>query len=295
MKRIVCAAMVIIVAVLCGASAAQTMYEIDELGIELSLPSYVFATGRDVPPGFRLLDTFGVTESELEKSYADANIYFNALWFENNGEVSEILIQKEEDSASFGIFDLSEASDAVLHRMQNIFWNYDNSADAIAGARYYDVQTRKCDQATFVTAKCNVNTDSRFENRMQCVTIFNGQRVTVTLIEHYAIAEGEDRTALSQTISAENEDLLLQTVDSMRWTDVKIKFLEQYKKQLIFIGIGVVSMTVLFVSLKIRGRKAKLAAAAAAFCDKQDDKEKSHQSREKNDETDDSELDKQQQ
>lgn len=208
---------------------------VDALGMNIFLPSQAYITGRNVYPGFELLEVYGMSEAELEANFKSRNIYYNAMWYDSDADVTEVVISMTEDDTSRAIFNLSGASEEVLHQIEEKYMSYSDSSSAVAGARYSDVSRVSHEQALFFRAAGMVSNRSGRSNHLQYMTIVNGMRIEITLIEHFGISAeltGEEPTEVSPS----HEAAMNTIIRSVEFDRIKSNFWQK-NRGLVFYGL----------------------------------------------------------
>ena len=79
-------------------SAASNTYKMDELGLEVSFPSYFTVITEDISSSDPIFDRLGTTKSALISKFKSGNIYMNAI--PNNSSTEEIVV-----TMTNGVFD----------------------------------------------------------------------------------------------------------------------------------------------------------------------------------------------
>lgn len=205
-------------------TAVQQTFEIKELGITLDVLDSAACTGRDVPQNFELLGNYGMTEGELEAAYRRNDIYFNAVW-KSDEITTELVVYMEEDDGTWALFDMNLLSDEELALRVDEFENYDALSSAEDGVDYYDCSVFRHRQAVFIRAYCKVDNEFTRENRLEYTTVINGKRYIFLLIEHPVSKD----VIIDDRISADNESMMKEIIDSVEWSEIKNAMWERYK------------------------------------------------------------------
>jgi len=212
-----------------------TVHTISQLGLTIALPSEAYVSGRDVSEDFELLSIFQMSEGQLEANYKDRNIYYNAVWYDNFADVTEIVVKMTADDLSDRIFNLRYATQEQLDEIENLYMNYEVNVNAVVGARYYDVSIIEHEQALFFRACGTVKNRSGRSNHLQYMTIVNGCRIEITLIEHFGINDeltGEE----PEMIAEEHSQLMQEVIKSAKWERIRSNFLRQ-NRGAVFYGL----------------------------------------------------------
>ncbi|MBE6754727.1 MAG: hypothetical protein E7559_10345 [Ruminococcaceae bacterium] len=231
-----------------------TEYRVRELEMTINLPAEAYATGRKVDPAFPLLETYGMTAEQLEKNYKDRDIYYNAVWYDNDAEVTEIVVTMTENHDTRSMYDLNIAEQHQIDWIEELYLNYDSESQS--GARYYDVSNVNCGGANFFRAKGTVDAEKR-RNVLEYMTIVNGRKIEVTMIEYLSESDGEEQR---MTVSPEHELLMDTVMQSVEFDEIKSVFMARYGglvRASVFTGILAIAMLVTFAVNKFLTQKAK--------------------------------------
>ncbi len=199
---------------------------VDALGMELLLPSKAYITGRDVWAGFELLELYGMSEAQLEANYKSRNIYYNAVWYDSDADVTEVVITMTEDETSRRIFSLAAASEEELAKISELYKSYGDTHQPVAGARYFDVSTQQVGEVLFFRAMGTVDNRSSRSNHLQYMTVVNGMRIEITLIEHFGI-DSELTGEEPEEVSGLHEKMMDSIIGSVRFDRVRSGWLQQ--------------------------------------------------------------------
>lgn len=240
-----------------GSDAAAQHY-IESAGMTFQLPAYIPATGQHVSQDFSPLKGSGIDAQELEAHYKANNVLFNAVWTDSTQ--NEITVTMTSDGFSYALFHLTRATDEELERIKASFADYGSDLSDKPGASFSSIELYEHPQALFVRASCNVNTSASFENRVVYMTIINGKRITVTLIEAYPSGEGTDTALYPKQISAASEQILTDMLDSLQFDRVQNAFLFRYRFVIGFAVIALLAAGVLWIMLQQRNSRLQTQA-----------------------------------
>lgn len=212
-------------------------YRIDELGITLDIPSNAYCTGRDVPSDFPLLESYGMTEGQLESAYKRNGIYFNAVWPVASDVTTELVVYVEDNNDTWQIYDMSRLSEDELRLKLDEYENYSSAQDAVDGVEYYDCSVYRANRAVYIKSYCAVEGIDGRENRLEYTTVINGKKVIFMLIEH----PDSDLAVFRESVSEANAEMMSKIVSSVKWDEIKNAVWEKYK--------GFIPMAILVVCL----------------------------------------------
>ena len=177
--------------------AATSVYEIDELGVSLSIPDNYSVITRETPASDPIFDTIGVSKSELISQFESTNIYLNAIpsYF---GE--EIVVTMTPNSIS----DFNNLSDTLLSSMasgiEDEYKSYNISV--------LDHETYNHRQAKFI--KVHYKDTSQSAYGMQYYTVLDYKAMNFTLRSY----DGD--------ITSSQEKVIQSIVDSIAFDNAPI-------------------------------------------------------------------------
>ncbi len=212
-----------------------TTHSIALLGLNIDLPADAYITDRNVPNDFELLEIYDISAAQLEANYMKRDIYYNAVWYDADADVTEIVVRMIKDKASAEIFDMNCASEEQLAEIEKLYGNYEINIDAVVGAHYNDVTLCEHEQALFFRAEGMVKNRSGRSNHLQYMTIINGCRIEITLIEHFGI-ENELSGDEPEKVSEKHEETMEHIIGSVRWEKVRNGFWHN-NRGIIFYGL----------------------------------------------------------
>ncbi len=150
------------------AMAAETVYDIREMELEIAFPDNYSVITRDIPADEQILETYGLTADALNATFIQSNIYANALSAAENDEIVVIMTDIE-------MMDFSSANETILNSLANgLVKEYTNVGVKVVSNDIYHHS-----EAAFIVV--------RFENKLQEVhglqyyTVRNGKAMNFTL------------------------------------------------------------------------------------------------------------------
>jgi len=236
-----------------------TDYYIEKLGLTIRLPSDAYITGRTVSPDYEPLEMFGMTASELEVQLKKGNIYCTALWFPEENDMTEIIVTMTQDDDSRAIFQLMDYDEFYLDSLAGSYAGYSEHGLNV-NAAYNDASVVRTEQAAFIKANGVIVSGEAAEFHLHFMTVVNGQRIEITLVEHFF----SDSAERPLSVRAENECLMNEIINSLAFDRIEN---ETVAKNSSFVaGLIVISilsaclMAAYFIS-KYRAAKAITEAA----------------------------------
>lgn len=231
-------------------------FTVEALDLSIDLPAQAYITGRNVSRDFELLDVYGMSAAELEASYKMRNIYANAVWYDSDADATEIIIKMTRDETSEEIFDLSSAHEEQLERIRSLYLDYENGSSAITGAYYSDVTMIENEQALFFCAEGVVDNRSGRSNHLQYMTIINGCRIEITLIEHFGV-DSELTGDEPQEVSRTHKEIMERVIRSVRWDKVRSKFWHQNRGTVFYASIALIGLIAIITVLLLPENRRK--------------------------------------
>lgn len=235
-------------------------YRIDRLGITLLLPESAYITDRSVSSDYEPLDQFGMTAQELEVQYKKGNIYCNAIWYPESTDMTEIIVAMTEDDDSRAIFRLSDYDQLYLNALADSYAAFTQQGQSVT-AMYTEATLTQTGQATFVRARGVRRSEDAAENHLHYMTVENGQRIEITLIEHYS-----DPERGTSFVLRENELMMDEIIDSLRFDELKNEFAAKNGTFMtgLYIVLSLSALLIIsYIVSKIRVSRAERAAEAA--------------------------------
>lgn len=231
-------------------------FTVEALDLSIDLPAQAYITGRNVSRDFELLDVYGMSAAELEASYKMRNIYANAVWYDSDADATEIIIKMTRDETSEEIFDLSSAHEEQLERIRSLYLDYENGSSAVTGAYYSDVTMIEHEQALFFCAEGVVDNRSGRSNHLQYMTIINGCRIEITLIEHFGV-DSELTGDEPQEVSRTHKEIMERVIRSVRWDKVRSKFWHQNRGTVFYASIALIGLIAIITVLLLPENRRK--------------------------------------
>lgn len=250
----------------------QSEYElnghyIEKLRMTIPLPADAYVTGRTVSPGYEPLELFGISAPELEVELKKGNIYCTALWFPEENDMTEIIVTMTEDSKSEAIFQLRDYDDYYLNSLAQSYASYSEQGLSV-NAMYSDAVVFRTDQAVYIKAHGVMLSDEAAENHLHYMSVVNGQRVEITLVEHYSVSEDGERPL---AVSAANELMMDDIIRQISYDSIDNEFVSKNRAFLSGVAVvGVLSagLVAAYYISKYRLKKALEARDAASGADK---------------------------
>ena len=243
-------------------------YRIEELGITLDIPSDAYCTGRDVPSDFPLLESYGMTEGQLESAYKRNGIYFNAVWPMKSGITTELVVYVEDNNDTWQIYDMSRLSEDELRLKLDEYENYSSALDAVDGVEYYDCSVYRANRAVYIKSYCAVEGIDGRENRLEYTTVINGKKVIFMLIEH----PDSDLAVFGESVSEANAEMMSKIVSSVKWDEIKNAVWEKYKGfiPMAILVICLIASVIIIIVIDRKKKKAKSMLPEAEAADSEE-------------------------
>lgn len=228
---------------------------VKQLGITVDLPENAYITDSTVEKDFILLEKYDISAAQLEANYKKSGIYYNAVWYDDDADATEIVITKRTDEVSEGLFNLKNAGEYDLGRIKEMYLSYGENA-AISGAEYFDVSTVSNEQALFLRSLGKVDNAEERSNHLQYMTIVNGERIEITLIEHFGI-DSELTGDEPAEVSEAHAEIMERVINSLKWDNIRSGFLRRYSRIVIFAAVAIVGAAAIAISTITERRKLK--------------------------------------
>jgi|GEM_PF-2057893 len=226
---------------------------IDRLGMTIALPQDAYVTDRTVERDFAPLEMFGLTADELELQYKKGNIYCNALWFPEDTDMTEILVTMTEDDDSRAIFRLSDYDMTYLQALADSYASFAQQGQSVS-AMYSNASVVLTEQAAFIRAHGAMASRDVAENHLHYMTVVNGRRIEITLIEHYY--DKADPSELMR-VSAQNERLMERIISELRFDTVENEFIAKNRGFLTASGVIIAVCVLLLAAYYISNYRAR--------------------------------------
>lgn len=231
---------------------------IEKAGMTISMPSEAFVTDRTVERDFAPLERFGMSADQLELQYKKGNIYCNAIWFPGDTEMTEIIVTISEDEDSRTIFHLGDFDELYLQTLADSYASFVQQGQSVS-AIYTSASVVRNGQAAFIKAHGAMASDDAAENHLQYMTIVNGRRIGITLIEHCHAGPYTGNLR----VSPENEQLMDSIIAGLSFDSVENEFVAKNKGYLTVSGIIIALCSALLVVYYLNGRAAARKGAQA--------------------------------
>lgn len=173
-------------------SAASTTYILDQLGLEVTIPSGYYVITRDTPENDPVFSTFGVTKAALMSQFESSGIYLNAVPAHSNEEIVVTMVSSPLDN-------FSTFSDASLETIASFL--PDQFADY--GIYISEYEIFQHDQAKFI--KVYFTDQGRTVHGLQYYTVYDGMAINFTMRSY------------SGSLSSQQEKTILEVVDSIKF------------------------------------------------------------------------------
>jgi len=242
-------------------SGETSDYYIEKLGLTLQLPAEAHVTDRTVDSDYPPLEHFGMSAQQLEVQYKKADIHCNAIWFPEDTDMTEIIVAMTEDDDSRAIFNLRDYDRLYQQALADSYSRFSQQGMEVS-AQYTDASLVDTEQAVFVRAHGRKRSQDSEERHLHYMTVVNGQRIEITLVEHGA-AEGDG----VRTVSAENQELMDEIIRTMRFDKLKNEFVAKNSRFMTGAYVVLSLSALLIISYivgKVRATMAQKKAAAEA-------------------------------
>lgn len=225
---------------------------VKKAAMTISYPDFAYVTGRTVESDFEPLEVFGMSADDLELQYKKGSIYSNAIWFPEDTRMTEILVTVTEDEDSRTIFQLGKLDPLYVQALADSYASFAQQGQEVS-AIYSSASVVRHDSTAFIKAHGAMASDSAGENHLHYMTIVNGRRIGITLVEHLA-ADGPYSGSLR--VSAENEQLMDSIIADLRFDTIENAFVAKNRGFLVTSGIIIALCTALLVSYYISDYRA---------------------------------------
>lgn len=240
---------------------------VNQLGITVDMPENAYITDRTVDNDFILLEKYDITAAQLEANYKKSGIYYNAVWYDGDADATEIVITKRTDELSESLFNLKNAGSYDLGRIKEKYLSYGENS-AVSGAEYFDVSTVSNNQAIFLRSFGKVDNAEERSNHLQYMTIVNGDRIEITLIEHFGIDSdltGEE----PEKVSDAHAEMMENIIDSLEWDNIRSGFLKRFNGITLFSIIALVGAAAIAASMISDHIKQKKKKNEESLCNEE--------------------------
>jgi hypothetical protein len=209
------------------AFAVNNTYEIDEIGMSISIPDDMLTITRDSKKTDTYFSTFGLDYTETMSNLTEGNIYLQAMK-EDGSLTITVTMAETEDSKEFGNYnDLSEAE------INSITSGY------LKDKTYKSCAVAKYNGNTYMNLIVNTKSGNKTVQAQQSSTVVGGKLYTVSM---YASA--------GKKLTDDNKTLMGTILSSVSITESN--FFTDNMETIIFVGIiaiAGIAMIVLFIVL----------------------------------------------
>ncbi|MBQ9994087.1 MAG: hypothetical protein IJP17_05185 [Clostridia bacterium] len=257
LRRVLCAILLLVV-MLTAAAQEYTEHYISELGMSISLPSWAHTTGRKVQRDFEPLSMYGISAAQLEANYKARGIYYNAVWDDGNADMTEIVVSMISDDDTRDLFDLNTASEYQLAMLREQYLSYASASDS--AARYTSVEDIHTEQALYLRAEGFLDREKTQDNHLQYMTVINGEKICITLIEHYGLKSDMPEN-IAYKVSDANADIMEQVISSIEYDKVKKRGAISFSTSPFYTAVSVICVITLLclAAYEIINRRARTA------------------------------------
>ncbi len=204
MKRILSAIITVLfcVAIPLSAYCSDVVYEIPELFMAVTLPDSLTIFTRDVQEDNPGLSQFGFNADSLNETYAQQNIFLDAIEDDLAYEITISMVNNENVDPAFDLNYIDEKDDFITYIENNLKGQ---------GATIHNSSMYQHKQALFAVFDCTSTLHGAdVQNRIYC-TIFNAQFISISL------------NSFSGDFS-EQTSLLTQIIDSITFSGKSASF-----------------------------------------------------------------------
>jgi len=226
---------------------------VEKTGMTIQLPADAYVTGRSVSPDYEPLKQLGMTASQLEVEFRKGDIYCAAVWFPESTDMTEILVTVKEDDDSRAIFHLADYDQLYLTALADSYAAFSQQGLSVS-ARYTSAEVKRCGQAVYIKAHGVMDAQEASENHLHYMTVINGMRVEITLVEHYS---QQGIPAQTQRVTADNEQMMDTIIESLRYDKLENEFMAKNKDFVVYAVLIVaasIGLIVAYIVSKVRAQ-----------------------------------------
>ena len=150
-----------------------------------------------------------------------------------------------------GLYHLEGADEERIEWIKQLYLNY--SDEEHNGARFYEVSMVECGEIPFFRAKGTVDAGKR-RNIIEYMTILNGQKIEITMIEYLSEAASADED-VRMTVSQGHEMLMDEVMQTVRFDRIKNQFVAQNSGLIRIVVLSVISGVLVLIILLDYKRK----------------------------------------
>ena len=235
MKRIIAVVLTIIVLLAMpfnlSVFAASNTYDLDELGLQVTIPNGYSVITRDTPASAPIFNELGTTKSELISHFKSSSIYLNAVSDTYN---EEVVVTMTENSIS----NFTSLSDTVLNTVASTIVNeYKNYGLNVSKYDIYQHSQAKFMRLYFTDTGNTVH-------GLQYYTIYDGKAMNFTMRSYEGSLSSRQETAIKTIVDSIKYDVAPlvndpgEDTDSFVYTDtdsgVKFTVPENWKQKPFF-------------------------------------------------------------
>ena len=211
--------------------AASNTYDLDELGLQVTIPNGYSVITRDTPASAPIFNELGTTKSELISHFKSSSIYLNAVSDTYN---EEVVVTMTENSIS----NFTSLSDTVLNTVASTIVNeYKNYGLNVSKYDIYQHSQAKFMRLYFTDTGNTVH-------GLQYYTIYDGKAMNFTMRSYEGSLSSRQETAIKTIVDSIKYDVAPlvndpgEDTDSFVYTDtdsgVKFTVPENWKQKPFF-------------------------------------------------------------
>lgn len=148
--------------------AASNKYSLDDLGLEVTIPSGYSVITRDTPASAQIFDELGTTKLEVIEKFENGDIYLNAI---SNKYNEEIVVTMQENSITNFCLLSDIALETIASSLKSEYINY--------GVEITNHEIYQHSQAKFI--KIDFKDAENTVRGMQFYTVYDGKAMNFTL------------------------------------------------------------------------------------------------------------------
>lgn len=181
-------------------SAASNTYDLDELELQVTIPTGYSVITRDTPASDPIFSDLGTTKSALISQFENSNIYLNAISDTYNEEV--VVTMMENSLSNFALL-----SDTALNTLASALVN--QYTDYGINVSKYDIYQHS--QAKFV--RLYFTDTGKTVHGLQYYTIYDGKAMNFTMRSYEGSLSSRQETAIKTIVDSIKYDKAPPTVD----------------------------------------------------------------------------------
>ena len=172
-----------------SALAASNTYDLDELGLQVTIPNGYAVITRDTPASDPIFSDLGTTKSALISQFESSNIYLNAISDTYNEEV--VVTMMENSLTNFSLL-----SDTTLNTLASTLVN--QYTDYGINVSKYDIYQHS--QAKFV--RLYFTDTGKTVHGLQYYTIYDGKAMNFTMRSYEGRLSSRQETAIKTIVDS---------------------------------------------------------------------------------------------